>query len=67
MFFVLFVIVRVDAYVDMFCRCDRFRWVDILFLIIRLAQWPSPGKMAIHMAAADDVLDGDYSCVVLSH
>ena len=29
--------VRVDAFIGLFCGCDCFGWVDILFVMLRLA------------------------------
>ena len=36
-----------------------FVWVDILFVTLRLGQWPPTREMAVYMAAADDILAGD--------
>ena len=44
MFNVQFYIVRVDAFVGLFCGCGCFGWVDILFMILRLPG----GKCCLH-------------------
>ena len=41
--------------------------VDKLSFVLRLARRPPTWKMAVHMAAVDDVLSGDKFCVVFPH
>ena len=54
---------KVDVYVDLFCNCDYRGWV----VILRLTRRPPTWKMAVHMAAADDVFVDDQFYIVISH
>ena len=56
--FHVFDIVRVDAFVGLFCGSDCLGWVDLLYMI-RLARWPPICGMGVHMNAADDAFGVD--------
>ena len=57
---------KFDAFVGLSCGCGCFGWVDILFVMLRLARRATSWNLAGHVAAADDVFDGDLFCVVFS-